>query len=373
VNIFIADHDNRDVVSLAYHYSVLGHRVFLPKPGTRGFGKTPTWPRLVLKSSSNPSKRNLEIHGFEGYDEVKFGEDRFLSQEIEEIMSSLYEKDVTCELIDLDKDKVDIDAWHTTPNAISDIDKWVKFCRNEFPNAKWISSCITHWDHALAHNPQNIVKFLPANYREIRQDLNQVGMYRNRIEFDVMNVDYSSDRVRSGWASFNHNFAVRQSFHHSMQSDINGILPDGIKVINHGGNIRSMGADTKYSGDSGITGNDLTLSPRQAMKKYTEIRGVLHLKQADWAGGVPAMSRFARTPIVVTQQYVSDTKSDDVFVDGFNCLIRNSREEIADAIVKINSDDDLFARLSRGQDEMNNILFSSEYWDNWDRFMRSLR
>ena len=109
------------------------------------------------------------------------------------------------------------------------------------------------------------------------------------------------------------------------------------------------------------------------MKKYTEIRGVLHLKQADWAGGVPAMSRFARTPIVVTQQYVNETKSDQVFVDGFNCLIRNSREDIASAVTRINNDDSLFSSLSRGQDEMNNILFSTEYWDGWDRFMRSLR
>ena len=373
MNIFIADHDNRDVVSLAFHYSMLGHRVFLPKPGTRGFGKTPTWPRLVLKSSSNPLMRNLEIHGFEGYDEAKFGEDRFLSQEIEEIMSSLYEKDVTCELIDLDRDRIEIDAWHTTPNAISDINYWVKFCRNEFPNAKWISSCLTHWDHSLKYEPKNIVKFLPANYRDIRPDLNQVGMYRNRIEFEVLNVDYSHDRDRKGWASFNHNFAVRQHVYHKMQEDINAILPEGIRVVNYGGNIRSMGADTKYSGEHGITGNDPTLSPRQAMKKYTEIRGVLHLKQADWAGGVPAMSRFARTPIVVTQQYVNETKSDQVFVDGFNCLIRNSREDIASAVTRINNDDSLFSSLSRGQDEMNNILFSTEYWDGWDRFMRSLR
>lgn len=373
MNIFIADHDNRDVVSLAFHYSMLGHRVFFPKPGTRGFGRTPTWPRLVLKSSSNPAKRNLEVHGFEGYDEARFGEDRFLSQEIEDIMSSLYEKDVTCELIDLDRDSFEIDAWHTTPNAISDVDHWVRFCRAEFPNAKWISSCITHWDHSLTHNPQNIVKFLPASYREIRPDLNQVGMYRNRIEFDVLNVDYTRVRDRSGWASFNHNFSVRQPSYHRMQSDINEMLPADIRVINHGGNIRSMGADTKYSGERGITGNDPTLSPRQAMKKYTEIRGVLHLKQADWAGGVPSMSRFAKTPIIVTQKYVNDTKSDDVFIDGFNCLIRNTKEDIAESIVRINNDDELFGTLSRGQDEMNDMLFSSQYWEKWDKFMRSLR
>jgi hypothetical protein len=198
-------------------------------------------------------------------------------------------------------------------------------------------------------------------------------MYRNRIEFDELNVDYTRDRERSGWASFNHNLALRQLFYYRMQADINAMLPDGIKVINYGGNIRSMGADTKYSGECGITGNDPTLSPRQAMKKYTEIRGVLHLKQADWAGGVPAMSRFAKTPIVVTQKYVNDTKSDDVFIDGFNCLIRNSNEEIVDAIVRINRDDDLFSVLSQGQDEMNSRLFSSDYWDRWDKFMRSLR
>ena len=372
MNIFIADLDNRDIISLIYHYCKLGHRIFMPRPGTLGFGHQPTWPRLLLKSAKDKTKRNLEVYGYEKYEEVKFGEDRFLSVEIDEIQQRLYEKDVFCELIDIEKDNVQIDAWHATPNTITIIDNWVDFARKHFPHAKFISSCMTHWDHSLKHDPKNLVKFLPANYRNIRPEINQVGMYRNRIEFEVMNVDYNSNIQRSGWASFNHNFAVRQPQYHELQKVVNKNLEGRIFIQNFGGNIRQVGADTKFSGENGLTGKDVTLSPRQAMKKYTELRGVFHLKQADWAGGVPTMSRFAKTPIVVTGKYVADTMSDDVLVHGENCLIANNLEELVQHVTSINDDDVLWTRLSSGQDETNNRLFNDEYWKRWDEFFARL-
>lgn len=376
MNIFLSDHDNRDIISLIYHYCKLGHRVFMPRPGTIGFGHQPTWPRLLLKSSSDKSKRNLELYGYEKYDEVKFGEDRFISTEIDELQHILYEKDVSCELIDIEKDHVDIDVWHATPNTITMIDQWFSFAQKYFPSAKWISSCMTHWDHSLKHNPKNLVKFLPANYRNIRPDLNQVGMYRNRIEFEVLNVDYDFEKERNGWASFNHNFSVRQPLFYSLQNRINETLKEQfgekLQIQNFGGNVRQVGADPKFSGENGVTGKDVTLSPRQAMKKYTELRGVLHLKQADWAGGVPTMSRMSKTPIVVTSKYVADTLSDDILSHGFNCLIANNEQELIDHIVSINFDNFVWKRLSEGQDETNKILFSEEYWKGWEEFLSKL-
>jgi hypothetical protein len=373
MNVFIADKDNRDIVSLIFHYTMLGHRVFLPKPGTAGFLHSPTWPRLLLKSSSDTTKRNIEIHGYEKYDDVKFGEDRFLDVELSELMAKLYTASASCELIDIEKDGIHIDAWHSTPNATGDIDMWMGFAKKHFPHAKWISSCITHWDHSLAHGPLNVVKFLPANYRNLRPDLNQVGMYRNRIEFEIMNIDYAVNNNRKGWASFNHNFAVRQKPYFDMQNRINNLLPEDLGVVNFGGNVRSVGADPKFSGENGVTGKDVTLSPRQAMKKYTDIRGVLHLKQADWAGGVPTMCRFSRTPIIVTQKYIDDTLSNDTLLDSYNCLVRNTEEDIAQAIVDLSSNDELHSRLADGQDKTNYILFSQHYWEGWDLFMRNLR
>lgn len=372
MNIFLCDKDNRDIVSLVYHYCKLGHKVFLPKPGTLGFALQPSWPRLLMKSTSEPSKRNLELHGYEGYDDVKFGEDRFISQEIEEIQQKLYEADVTCELVDIEKDPVHIDAWHTTPNSIVEIREWVEYAKKHFPHAKWISSCMTHWDHSLSFNPKNLVKFLPANYEDIRPDINQAKMYRHRIEFDLMNVDYLTNKDRSGWASFNHNFSVRQPQHFQIQQEINRRLEGQVHVPNFGGNIRVVGADIKFSGENGITGKDATLSPRQAMKKYTELRGVLHLKQADWAGGVPSMSRMGKVPIVVIGKYVDDTKSHAILMHDFNCLIGNSVDELVDHVSRINTDQELWDRLSKGQDSLNETLFTEEYWKMWDRFMENL-
>lgn len=372
LNIFIADKDNRDVTSLVYHYCKLGHRVFLPRPGTAGFALQPSWPRLLMKSSKDTSKRNLDIYGYEKYDEVKFGEDRFISQEIDEIQQKLYEADVSCELVDVEKDDVHIDAWHTTPNSIVEIREWMDYARKHFPHAKWISSCMTHWDHSLSFNPQNLVKFLPANYRDIRPDLNQTKMYRHRIEFEIMNIDYQTAKERSGWASFNHNFSVRQPQHFALQQEVNARLAGKIHIPNFGGNIRVVGADIKYSGENGITGKDQTLSPRQAMRMYTQLRGVLHLKQADWAGGVPSMSRMAKCPIIVTQKYIEDTKSEQMLVHGFNCISTNNVEEVVDAVSRINDDDQLWRKLSEGQDKMNEILFDENYWQQWEQFMENL-
>ncbi len=370
--VFIADRDNRDITSLIYHYCKMGWKVFLPKPGSEGFGHQPSWPRLVLKSTNDPTKRNLDVHGYEQYDDVKFGEDRFLSQEIEEIQQKLYETDASCELIDINVDKVHIDAWHTTPNSILDVGTWMEYAKKHFPHAKWISSCMTHWDHNLQGSPQNVVKFLPANYRDAHPRLNQVAMYRHRIEFDVMNVDYNEVKDRSGWASFNHNFAVRQPQYWEIQQNLNKLLEGKVNIPNYGGNIRVVGADIKFSGENGITGKDLTISPRQAMKKYTELRGVMHLKQADWAGGVPSMSRMAKVPIIVTGKYVQDTKSEKVLVHDRNCFIANDMEELVKYTTLINDDDFVWAKLAMGQDNMNDAIFDDAYWKSWDEFLGKL-
>ena len=369
MNIFIADKDNRDLVSLVYHYTKLGHKVFVPKPGTEGFGMHPKWPRLILRASSDPTKRNLDIYGFEDYDSVEFGEDRFLSQEIDEIRDKLYEQDACLELIDINKDSVHIDAWHSTPNSITDLPQWIEFAKKHFPHAKWISSCMTHWDHSLSYNPKNLVKFLPANYKNLRMDINQVEMYRHRIEFDVMNIDYNTPKPREGWASFNHNFAVRHPQFFALQTKLNEDLKGRIVVQNYGGNIRQVGADIKYSGESGITGKDPTISPRQAMKKYTTLRGVLHLKGADWAGGVPSMSRMGKVPIIVTGRYVEDTCAQNVFIHKKNCMVANNYEDLLNYVQKINDDDVLWQELSEGQDRTNDELFNEDYWKRWDEFI----
>ena len=209
LNVLILDTDNRDIVSLVYHYCHLGHRVFLPAPGTPGFirGKTPLWPRFLMKSAAT-GKRHIDTLGVPKYDECDFGEDRFLSAEIDDIRP--YTSSVSVELIDLNK-FTDINVWHSTPNSTSQLPTFFDVVRRHIPNAKWISSGLDHFNHTLHGNPKNVVKFLPANYDDIPfPGKNVCGMYRSPFEFEFLDIDTTRKDVhRTEFLSFNHNFAVR--------------------------------------------------------------------------------------------------------------------------------------------------------------------
>ena len=383
LNILIIDHGSRSgQIGLPYHYSKLGHNVYMMKPGCADFDwdKIPTWPRMLMKSSPNNNKRNFEIDTLPSFDDFEYGEDRFLVSQNKELRSKLYDEDIHCTLIseeDLLNGKVKIDAVHTTdhcahPPVLKSRLSWI---RKHVPHAKWISSSFDPGAlKPLGITPPNVCRFLPAIYRHIYRDVNSCNFYRHRFEFDLLGVDYSSERKRSDFGSFNHNFAVRDPNCYKWFSQVvDAVKEEGINLQNYGANVRAHGADLKYDSESGVTGKLKTLSPRDAAKKYTTLRAVVHFKFDDWAGGVPAYSRFSRTPMIIFNQWIRNTCAQDVWIPGFNCIAIDNLNEAVQAIVELNKNDELVKILSEGVKETDQRLFHQGYWDQFDAMLQNLQ
>jgi hypothetical protein len=143
---------------------------------------------------------------------------------------------------------------------------------------------------------------------------------------------------------------------------------------NHGGNIRGQGADTRYSGNNGITGQLVTLTPRQAAQKYMTIRAVVHFKKTDWhSGGVPSCCRFASTPLITTRTFVDTSHSQSTLIDGENCVIVNTPRQAAEAVMRLTHDDAYVKKLSLGMEQSHKRIFESQsYWDAWERMLNNL-
>lgn len=390
LNIMIVDSDDRGgQAGLPYHYRKLGHNVMMPKPGSPGLDwkRIPVWPRLLMRSQSDPTKRNLDIHGYPKGDDVVFGEDRFIEQELAN-MGPVYTSDISeaeCDLVDLSKEKIEIDAFHTTCNAVTELANiFENYVKPYMSNAKWISSSFNHWEHVpLGIRPRNICRMLPANYdREFQyaEPNHACNFYRHHTEFALYGVkrDHQSmiSGPRSGFGSFNHNYHVRQPqpIAFPMFRDMNVLLePHGIQVPNHGGNIRGHGADVKFASDQGITGNYETLSPRQAAQKFLSICGVVHFKNTDWSGGVPGYARMASTPMITTQEFIDNSHSQDTLIHDLNCVVVKNAEEAAWAVLRLSKDDAYATKLRIGMYETHRQIFDNDaYWAAWDRMLANL-
>lgn len=382
LNILLLPADDRGFhAGIPYHYAKLGHNVFIPKPGSPGLDwtKIPTWPSLLMRSQSDPTKRNLEIHGFPRGDQVVFGEDRFIENELQQIMSNGYRSIATCELVDLSKQNVHIDAFHTSANAVLDLKDLFEYTKRYAPHAKWISSTMTHWDHNPGgYNPKNVVRTLPANYDKAFSNQNSCDFYRHHTEFELYGVTRDENVIvngmrSGGFAGFNHNFHIRQPDGYKLFCDVNKLIcSKGIIVENYGGNVRKYGADIKFSGENGVTGKYVTLSPRQAALKYLQLDACVHFKNTDWGGGVPACCRFSGTPMITTQHFIDMSHSSSTLINGHNCIVVKSAVEAADTIVKLKSDENLKVKLRKGMLEVHNSLFNDSYWLAWERMLDRL-
>tara|TARA_R110002110_G_scaffold80157_2_gene208974 strand:+ start:1068 stop:2225 length:1158 start_codon:yes stop_codon:yes gene_type:complete len=382
LNILIIDHGSRSgQIGLPYHYSKLGHKVFMIKPSSNNFDwdKIPVWPRMLMKSKPGSAKRNFEIEKLPNYDDFLYGEDRFLISENEKLLSKMYEEDVHCHLIEEeDLVKIKIDAVHTTdhcahPPVLKDRLSWMK---RYTPHSKWISSSFDPGTlKPLGVTPPNVCRFLPAIYRYVYRGVNSCNFYRHRFEFDLLGVDYNLERKRKDFGSFNHNFAVRDPRSYEWFSQISDALKKevNINLVNYGANVRAHGADLKYDSKEGITGKLKTLSPRAAAEKYTTLRSVVHFKFDDWAGGVSAYSRFSRTPMVIFNQWIKNTCAQDVWIPGFNCIGIDNLQEAVDAIIELNKNDELVKILSDGVKETDQRLFHQGYWDQFDNMLQNLK
>lgn len=371
--------DRSGQANLIHHYCKIGCNVFLPLHGTGGldWSKIATWPALLARSTKDPKKRNLEVHGFSRKGNAVilgrtlwgdfFGEDRFIQEEENGPLYS--EADISCELVDFAKNNVRIDVFHTLRSPDSLFKQARQFQKRYFPKAAWITSTIFS-DHHLAGGQQfnNVCKMLPANYAEMYKDLNHFDCYPSGFEFKLLNILNSSE-TRSGYASFVHNFSRRYPEDHSLLNELNGMLTkEGIYIPNYGGNISGQGADTKYS-KCGPNGKLQTLSIREAARLNTKLKAVVIFKQADYGGGAVWYALMAGTPIITHRQYIKATGAEKVLVHNVNALIVNNAREAADAILMIEKDDKNLERLQDGMKKVFLDLVNDAYWKNFENFV----
>jgi len=375
MNIFIFPTDDRSgLTSMIYHYSKLGHKVFVPQPGTLGlkWEKIATWPMLLCKSSIDKSKRNLDFYPFQENNSF-FGEDFFLKTFKS---SCLYDEDVSCEIIDLNEKNPKIDIFHTLRGGEESLLHYFKIANEYFPNAKWVSSTMNAWNHDPGnHRPKNVAKFIPANYESKHTNVNNVNVFCVNFETKLLDIDSEFNVVDSlQFASFNHNFEVRQPDDYKFFVKMNLILKEKNieEVKNFGGNIRSAGADIRFSEKNGVTGKFSTISPRQSYKITKNLKAAVHFKQTDWGGGVFYYCLNSGIPIITTKKYVLSSNSTNYLIDKINSIIVETPHEAAEAIEKIFKNPDYENNLKSGMEEMNLKIFNRYYWEAWEKFLKGI-
>lgn len=367
-NVFIFPTTDRSgQASLIDHYNRSGWNVYVPQYGTLGlrWDAAATWPALLSKSSSG--MMNLEIHGFERDESLFFGEDFFLN----DFTKNASNMTPTCEIIDLEKSVVEFDVYHTLRGGESHQDFYRQVVSKYMKKAKWISSSVNPWDGAVG-NPENLALFVPAAYSKSYDQKNCCKIVATDIEFSLLNVQKIQKRDPVV-ASFNHNFAVRQPQDYDLFVKMNEVLTSKgfTPVINYGGNVRGLGADVRYS-KAGPTGKFETLSPREALKKTSSLSAVLHLKQNDWGGGVFYYAMNCHTPIITTRRYVTASGSENQIIDGYNAVLADTPESLADAVIRITTDEEYMNKLSMGMKEISQRVDTGcgwkteEYWKSWN-------
>ena len=96
-------------------------------------------------------------------------------------------------------------------------------------------------------------------------------------------------------------------------------------------------------------------------------------KTDDWAGGVPAYARFSRTPMICLRHWQSVSRSEKVWVHGKNAIVCDTMDEVLGAIITLENNDELVQHLSTGVKEIDDSLFSDEYWANWEKMIANIK
>ena len=390
MKILLLDLNFRAVSSLVYNYTKLGHEVFYIKPGSTAlldWDNTILWPVLLSWAAEDPTQTNFHYHGFDKLGKLPFGEDNFLF--LEDFVEPISEKFAAVKFVDIEKENNFFDAVHVLPHFTSGGLKNVetiieKYCKG----AKIINSSFDpgNFRERIPWFP-NSCEFLPACYSGLSSKLgikNSIGFYRHSNEVKILGIDPQANqnkwRNSNIFSSFHHNIFARQGSLENFQRNLAGLLAKmGVKLENFGGNIRGQGADIRYSGENGITGNYITLSPRKVIEQYFLSRGILHIKSDDWAGGVPSACRSTNTPIIVHDNYVKYTKMTSAW--GTNGerphypIIPVSDPDFITNTVKcilylLDDSACLHARNKIAENQKK--LFSDEYWNSWKHFLDNL-
>ena len=382
MNILILDKHRRDTTSLIYHYCKLGHKVFAPKPFSGSIFKWEehcVWPLLLTWASENSDLTNFEYHRFYEMEEFPYGEDNFLIAE--DFIKPVADKDVSIQLVDFEKEKIDIDAFHLTVSAGNDWERYGEFVKRHCPDAKMIHSAFNHFSQDRIGWSQNVVEYLPASYEGLAHRTgikNFTKFFRHPHEIQVLGIESHKSSIAERhshnlFVSFNHNFAVRHPDNFKVFEFMKQFFKQHhVELINFGGNIRGQGADLKYSQDAGITGNNTTLSPRESVKMYLKSRGVIHLKGYDWAGGVESDARHTGTPFIITSQYAAETGLSSTFgyeeKSHFCC---NNTFDICYHMTRL-LDNDYLLRSVQSVEKLNKNIFTDSYWKSWENLISNL-
>lgn len=368
LNVFIFPTDDRSgQATLIHHYQKLGHNVFIPMYGTFGLNwkRIATWPGLLCKSLSDPSLLNIHRHLFVRDNSTMFGEDFFVRLVKHDKM---YEEDVSCELV-CENTIPHIDVFHTLRGGEAYLDLYFKIASTHMPAAKWVSSTFNqHSSTPGNYKPKNAAKFIPAPYENHHEDVNNVCLVASNFEGSLLHAE---NYERNGFASFNHNFQQRQPIDYALFSEMNSMLVGKIEVKNFGGNIRTQGADIRFSGANGITGNDATLTPPEAYSLTRSLNAIVHFKADDWGGGVFYYALNCHTPIITTQRYIDASNSKNFLINGKNCIIVNTPREAADAVLSLDKTE-LTKKLISGMEEVQKTVQGQDYWSRWERFLESI-
>lgn len=362
--------DRLGQASAIKHYHELGHQVYVPRHGTLRLDWTTgaQWPSLLCKDPETGG-RNLEIFGLRK-DGNFFGEDSFV--ETQDIVT---QSEVPAVRICSEEEfnDTDFDVYHSLRGAESYLNHYQKLLKGK--KTVWVSSTLNVWnDNPSGFSPKNIARILPAPYEKNKFDNSNVfDMWCLDIEYDLLGLPREEFNREEIFASFNHNFHVRQPEDYRLFCDMNEVLEKrGIKpIVNYGGNVRAMGADIRYS-NGGPVGNYETLSPLDTIKKYKTLRGVVHFKQTDWGGGVFFHALFSHTPIITTKRYVDRSNASKYLIDGENSIHVNTAEEAADAVETLLKDEE-FKRLSSGMRKLKEELIGESYWRKWELFLSNLK
>jgi len=378
MNILILNNNRKDTTSLAYHYCKLGHSVFYPMPfadNILNWDGHCLWPMLLSWSAEDPSVTNFEYH-FSNLENLPYGEDKFLF--LEDWVDPIADRDVFVKLLDFNKENIHIDAYHITDAAADDWEHFGPFIEKYIPNAKRIDSGFNHFSVERVKDSDNICEYLPASFEGVGRKLgkNSVGFYRHSHEIKVLGIDpdlhHFEDRLNNNFYSFNHNFSVRHPEEFKIfETFRNWFAGKNINLYNFGGNKRGVGADIEFSGNNGLTGNFMTLSPRSAVLNHLNSRATIHFKGTDWAGGVEAYARFTYSPMIVLGVYTDGTKLNQFQREGSSIF---SCRDLFDGCYYITRllNDQFYADCIEQNKRVESKIFSEEYWKSWKVFLENV-
>tara|TARA_R110000824_G_scaffold357562_2_gene545079 strand:- start:2831 stop:4036 length:1206 start_codon:yes stop_codon:yes gene_type:complete len=400
MKILILDTNRRDIASLIYHYCKLGHEVFYIKPFSTDlleWKETVLWPVLLTWSTENPDLTNFYYHGYNELEELPYGEDNFLY--LEDFVEPLVDKSIKIKLVDIEKENNFFDAVHLTPGKNDkQLKVFLEIIEKYCQGAKIINSTFDphHFlaevgapGHTQAHNKferfklsSNSCEFLPAIYEGYSKKIgikNYVPFFRHPHEIELLGVDINIEkdnwRDKREFASFMHNFKARHSDLASSFDEVTKSAKDNLDchVENYGSNIRGT-SDLRYSGKKGLTGNYVTLSPRGAIKKFFDCRGIVHFKSDDWAGGVEVHGRSTNSPLIIPEQYFYNTKMESTygkFAHAGSVIGVNTVEEVGLALEYLLNDKNCES-TKNVVSLINQSIFTNDYWDKWKNFLERL-